>query len=114
MENKCIWSEGELKSLFFCMMYMANIDGNVDSKEEKMILYYLENLEGDKPDNWKEFISSSNTIDPKDHMQTLKNMNDEKKKVTLVILGKLAEADGNWDDLELGFWHIIKEGLKIE
>jgi len=107
------WNENELKALLSVLTFQAAQDGNIDDDEKAIIAACMDNLPGFKPDDWKEFTVSSTKISAESHLETLRNMHSQKRKLLVATVGLIGAADGNFDDKEIEFFNNLGSMMNV-
>ena len=112
-KDKTNWSLSELQALWATTSGMAGIDGEVHDKENELITNYMNNLPKASTIDWENFCESAIKTDLNGHLNTLKGMHKEKKKLALACLMMVADADGKLDPKELVAIENLKRILSV-
>ena len=112
-KDKTNWSLSELQALWAATSGMAGIDGDVHEKENELIENYMNNLPKASVIDWNTFCEGAMKVDIHGHLDTLKGMHKEKKKLALACLMLVADADGKLDPKELMAIENLKKILQV-
>ena len=99
-KEKTKWSYSELQALWATTYGLASVDGNVDENEQALIENYMNKLPSLNVVDWTDFIDKALEIPMNDHLETLKSMHKDKKKLALACLMMIAVADDKVDEKE--------------
>lgn len=112
-KDKTNWNLSELQALWATTSGMAAIDGDVHEKENELITNYMNNLPKASVIDWDTFCEGAMKVDVHAHLDTLKVMHKEKKKLALACLMLVADADGKLDPKELMAIENLKKILQV-